>query len=138
MAEVLKATIKWESPDIPLEKIPKNTMIVNCSQNVEVPAESIFKNVTEAELGQVQEMQEDDESTRSSLDPKDESYQAIANLLMDTHFISQQGTDLATPPTSQGVLISPSGATMKVSSLLKDLQPQREKPSEDTSRRFAA
>ena len=50
MMLTLKAANQWVLPDIPLENVPKNAMVVDSSQNIEVPAESIFKKLTEAEL----------------------------------------------------------------------------------------
>ena len=136
MVEVLKSAKKWDYPDIPFENFPTDNVIVDARRNFEIPTEHIFTKLTEAELGPVQDIPE--ELPRPDSDLQDESCQALANLLMDTPFISQQGTSLSIPSTSKGMLTSPSGVSVKVTSILKSLQPQREKPSKDRSRRFAA
>ena len=125
---------------VQIESAPTNIQVVDTSMNVEVPNEDIFMKLIEAELGPIQEMpvQLQPASTSSIVNPQDDSYQALANLLVDTHLISHQDTHLSTPSTSKGLLPSPSGVSIHVTSLLKDLQPQREKPSKDRSRRFAA
>ena len=135
MAELLKAADQWDSPSIHIEGVPTNIQVVDTSQNVEVPNEDIFMKPIEAELGPIQEIPVPESSI---VNPHEESHQALANLLVDTHLISYQDTHLSTPSTSKGLLPSPSGVSVHVTSLLKDLQPQREKPSKDRARRFAA
>ncbi len=66
----------------------------------------------------------------------EEYHQALANLITDinlTDQCSQPGDDLVSHGT-----IERNGSKVKVTSLLKDLQPHRERPSKDRSKRFAA
>ena len=58
--------------NLPLENASTNTLVVDTTQNIELPTEDIFTKLTEAELGALKQVPVGvQESTSSIINPQD-------------------------------------------------------------------
>ena len=116
MAKFLKKKEKWLSNDIIQESAYEKVAVVTCESDLQAVPPINFQAIIEKELGPL----ENNESRSECCELEETSImtnQALANVLIDA------STNV--PPKH-------------MTSYLRGLQPQREKPSKDRSRRFAA
>ena len=82
-------------------------------------------------------------TTQSTME-SDDTQQAISNLLIDTckespaQLAGSASASDSSDKLKTGYIANSTGGIAKVTSLLSSLQPQREKPSKDRGKRFAA
>ena len=120
MVAILKEKNEWDSPTITIEPLPSNLSLLAEGVPLAAPAGQDLDCLIDRILGPsntVPVTHPDDQNGSNIAD-------AYANLLTDTSLDEIQ--DECTVSAKQ------------VQSMLKDLQPYREKPSKDRSKRFAA
>ena len=146
MAVVLKKHKMWDNIECPLETGAKGcgiNLIKELGQNINVPEEDVYERLIEHVLGPIPVLDNDSVASSSSSDKQQTMgyEESLGSLVSD---ISLQAVYPGT--VNQGQLqectssdgADNSNSKVCVSKLLKDLQPHREKPSKDRSRRFAA
>ena len=122
---------QWESPDVPLDDVPAGIQIVTSVEGVHPPEPDFLDKLIMKELGQFRQPPRETQAAVSC-----EPNEALANFLLDVS-LAPDTTPAGSLP-SKGKLTTVQGEEMTVSTLLKGLQPQREVPSKDRGRRFAA
>ena len=142
MASTLKAEKEgkqWKTPDIPLDDVPPEINIITSLSQLKPPEDGFLKATITRELGQLTSIEQ---ATQRISIPEDAANQALANFLVDIAVIpSTESNDLSDtlshiPP--KGNVSNSQGETARLTCLLKGLQPQREVPSKDRGKRFAA
>ena len=117
MADLLKKKKKWLSCNINAESICNSIEVVKSQKDLENLPIISFEEIIKNELGPISQNEECQVASQSDED-NIMTNQAYANLLLD---VSASDTE-----------------PQYMTSYVRGLQPQREKPSKDRSRRFAA
>ena len=137
MAESLKASKQWEYPETPFDFKPEFDLVVDVGDLLSSAPDidTLDKIISEALDSCSSDVQEQTKS--NSADNNLDNHQAISNLLIDT--CEESPTQLPSDSTLKaGYITNSTGGVARVTSVLSSLQPQREKPSKDRGKRFAA
>ena len=141
MAKLLKVSKQWDHPETPFDTKPDIDFVVDVGDLLgSAPDTSVLdKLITEA-LDATSDLEE--QTNTGTTDNTLDNQQAISNLLIDT--CEESPAQLAGPASDSstklkaGYIANSAGGIGKVTSVLSSLQPQREKPSKDRGKRFAA
>lgn len=126
MAETLKKKKEWDSPQLSIENlIPDSVSVFRSGEGVNSLPTSVHDSLIEAVLPAC------DDTAREVLACEEDTAEAYANLIIDTD-INHRESDTSSEHDT------PSESRQDTHVLLKALQPYREKPSKDLSKRFAA
>ena len=139
LAPHMAATLKreeggkpWECPDVPLEEVPSQLCIATSLSQIK-PTDMGY--IPEPILNKLGPLPSADEVTITSHTKEvEKSNQAIANLLLDIDVATTKASTVSTHSFARGEVADCQGGAMKVTTLLKGLQPQREVPSKDRGR----
>ena len=124
MASVLKMSSEWDSPNIGIDLPPSDMSTVTAAVcTTSTCTQQLFDILVEKILGSTTNTTSASNADSTQLTYPDIA-EAYANFLTD---VTVMECDDITSPSSK-----------QVNTFLKDLQPYREKPSKDRSRRFAA
>ena len=139
---------QWETPSVPLDDVPTDIHIIKNLTQVKKLDSKFLSSLVTKELGVLDEppnsISANDQSCNSEdllLEHDSEHRQALANMLLDVAIsdgaCTEPNDDSTTPAFTKGKLICHNKA-VHATSIIKGLQPQREKPSKDRGKRFAA
>ena len=132
MADTLKKNNEWDKPKLCFSPPPaKLNLILQPKKNQPVDTESIISQIVLARLGPAQENNYTQESG------SDEYHLALSHLITDINITDFYAGETSDQTVVEGC-VDCNGERKHVSSLLKDLQPHRERPSKDRAKRFAA
>ena len=121
MTAMLKKNNEWNSPKISIDPPPSNLSLVSDHATLTACTPQMFDNLIDKVLGS-ETIVPNPNSTQSHLTNSDIA-EAYANFITD---VAVTESDDVLPPSPK-----------RVQMCLKDLQPYREKPSKDRSKRFA-
>ena len=143
MAGVLKTYEQWNNLECPLETGASNVrLITERSQQVNIPGEEAYGTLINHLLGPVPASDNDTSATSASDTESEhtEGYDEALGTLVTDISLQNNYTGTLNSGRLQTDETGQSTSQVCVSTLLKDLQPHREKPSKDQdwSRRFAA
>ena len=141
MAAVLKTHKQWNNLECPLETGASNvSLITERSQQVNIPGEEAYGTLIDHLLGPVPSSDNDTSATSASgaESQHTEGYDEVLGTLVTDICLQHNYTGTLNSGRLQSDETGHSSSQVCVSTLLKDLQPHREKPSKDRSRRFAA
>lgn len=127
MAKTLKEYKEWDNPSVSVAAPQGLKTLSGAERSQVVDTKSAVEQIISSRLGPIPDSGDSVELTQLS-QQSEEYEQALANLITD---INQDYR------VSNGV-IEHNNKKTKVTSILRDLQPHREHPSKDRSKRFAA
>lgn len=131
MAKTLKEYKEWDNPRVSVAASPEGLKTLSgAKRSLVVDTNSVVEQIVSSRLGPVPASGDSAELTQLS-QQTEEYEQALANLITDINLTDQDYR------VSSGV-IEHNNKKTKVTSILRDLQPHREHPSKDRSKRFAA
>lgn len=132
---------QWETPSVPLDDVPTDIHIIKNLEQVKMLDSKFLSSLVAKELSVLDEPlngvnDQSQNSDESLLEHENEYRQALANMLLDVA-ISDDNDNATTSLFTKGKLICHNKA-VHATSILKGPQPQREKPSKDKGKYFAA
>lgn len=126
MADTLINYKEWDKPRICTSMLPSELKVL--SKSAQIPStdtSNVVDQLIKARLGPTPDPDTHGENN------SEQYQQAIANLITDINITDQNAT------VAHGC-VEQNGRKTKVASILRDLQPHRERPSKDRATRFAA
>ena len=122
------------NPDVPLEDVPPEMKCTTSLSQVKPPLSGCIAAIITRELGPVPSSIE--EATVRNPLQEDNSNQAPANFLVDVAVVATtESSNIATAHSApKGKVANSQGETVRVATLLKGLQPQREVSSKDSGK----
>jgi len=135
---------QWECPSVPLDNVPSCINIVSSLKDTKQLDETFIESIITKELGPMSSARIPASNEMAQASPQSSDYQqALANLLLDISPVSSESTGISPDTTSSCATVNSGkivcdGKPLSVTSLLRGLQPHREKPSKDRGKRFAA
>ena len=136
IAAVLIKHNQWLQPDIPFDAISDDVNIIANIDDVNTLSDNFIGELITHELGPISCSNISADSNIETLEQlTDDSNQALANYLVD---IMPTTVDNDQSSSSKDMVYDNKGDHIRVTTLLKGLQPQREVPNKNRGKRFAA